>query len=527
MFPIPTPTKEYVYFPESQQYIWIASNDAVPPYEPGSYRLRAKVTKTPPSVLESARLIVRLVDTDKDEALQTIVQKCYEIIAKVGNIEYESLRVISISRENDFIEISFVYDENSEDCTVAKYIKLWSDLTGDDKFKAESSVIFTQPKKFFAESMQTDNLVVEYVKLEQSEDCAEKLLIIPAPVMPVSSSLDSVKCDITLGTLAKCSLSLVGMKIVKSVPEINSRFLNIEGQKLNILLPRENYYKGLEDKDAESYTITISDGTLSQNIKLTGKEADGQLAAVQFRILPSKYQISIVFNDSPEWNFENVKYALERLRKGGIDFELIQLSDSKLSFAIPEDQQDCNVLASKNQFINSDGELNFPESSEWGGVKVENGVNCKKIESYAGKTAKLTAGDIITIPLPAGTFTFVSSEPALDPKLFTITNNEFKILLPAGNLKTIFEDSSLPASIELTFKDAREVPLSITLSLDLSAIDGQISAFTLQFIFSDKTIDHWSFQDTLTAVEMIKEGLQFRQASKRLFYVKKLLLKNQ
>jgi len=99
-----------------------------------------------------------------------------------------------------------------------------------------------------------------------------------------------------------------------------------------------------------------------------------------------------------------------------------------------------------------------------------------------------------------------SSTPELESKFYLLDGDKFSILLPQSNLKELFANIDLQDGITFTFEDADYEAYTIIVSfsgLDEAPKDIEITPYRINFKFVDKTADHWTLQDTRTALEKI------------------------
>ena len=144
-----------------------------------------------------------------------------------------------------------------------------------------------------------------------------------------STSYEKISKNIEKGSILTILLPGESFELLEMVPEIDSRLYEVTKNTLSILIPVEF--------SADSLELTLQDPMRNkQQISL----------AVSGRAGPVDARLEFTFLDktSDNWNFEDTRTAISKLDDFGVDFLVLSLDKTTISFAVPKDLEKCENL---------------------------------------------------------------------------------------------------------------------------------------------------------------------------------------
>ena len=144
-----------------------------------------------------------------------------------------------------------------------------------------------------------------------------------------STSYEKISKNIEKGSILTILLPGESFELLEMVPEIDSRLYEVTKNTLSILIPVEF--------SADSLDLTLQDPMGNkQQISL----------AVSGRAGPVDARLEFTFLDktSDNWNFEDTRTAISKLDDFGVDFLVLSLDKTTISFAVPKDLEKCENL---------------------------------------------------------------------------------------------------------------------------------------------------------------------------------------
>ena len=171
------------------------------------------------------------------------------------------------------------------------------------------------------------DLYKKYPRLKTGTDLGSGFSV--SNVNCASTSYEKISKNIEKGSILTILLPGESFELLEMVPEIDSRLYEVTKNTLSILIPVEF--------SADSLDLTLQD-SMGNNQKIS--------LLVSGRAGPIDARLEFTFLDktSDNWNFEDTRTAITKLDDFGVDFLVLSLDKTTISFAVPKDLEKCENL---------------------------------------------------------------------------------------------------------------------------------------------------------------------------------------
>ena len=171
------------------------------------------------------------------------------------------------------------------------------------------------------------DLYKKYPRLKAGADLGSGFSV--ATVKCASTSYEKISKNIGKGSIWTIPLPGESFELLEMLPEVDSRLYELSKNYLSILIPVEF--------SADSLDITLQD-PMGNNQKI--------FLAVSDSAQPTNARLEFTFLDktSDNWNFEDTRTAISKLDDFGVDFLVLSLDKTTISFAVPTALEKCEKL---------------------------------------------------------------------------------------------------------------------------------------------------------------------------------------